>query len=114
MSEKDFNICLLYERYSPLLSEKKRMVFELSYYEDLTLSEIAEHTGTTRQGVRELTRRTCEELLRYESLLGLYGKKKNRDARMERLRALARRISDGALREEMLRLTEEQEGEPDV
>ncbi len=69
MKEKDFSVCLLYDIYAPLLSEKKRTAFELSYWQDLSLSEIAEHTGTTRQGVRELIRRTCEELDEFEKAL---------------------------------------------
>ena len=69
MKEKDFSVCLLYDIYAPLLSEKKRTAFELSYWQDLSLSEIAEHTGTTRQGVRELIRRTCEELEGFEAAL---------------------------------------------
>lgn len=71
MKEKDFSVCLLYDIYAPLISEKKRTAFELSYWQDLSLSEIAEHTGTTRQGVRELIRRTCEELVEYENALHL-------------------------------------------
>ena len=71
MTEKDFSVCLLYDIYAPLISEKKRTVFELSYWQDLSLSEIAEHTGTTRQGVRELIRRTCEELVEFENALHL-------------------------------------------
>ena len=71
MKEKDFSVCLLYDIYAPLLSEKKRTAFELSYWQDLSLSEIAEHTGTTRQGVRELIRRTCEELEEFENALHL-------------------------------------------
>ena len=71
MKEKDFSICLLYDVYAPLLSEKKRTAFELSYWQDLSLSEIAEHTGTTRQGAGELIRRTCEELEQFESALGV-------------------------------------------
>ncbi len=69
MREKDFSVCLLYDIYAPLLSDKKRTAFELSYWQDLSLSEIAEHTGTTRQGVRELIRRTCEELEEFEKAL---------------------------------------------
>ncbi len=71
MKEKNFSICLLYDIYAPLLTEKKRMAFELSYWQDLSLSEIAEHTGTTRQGVSELIKRTCEELESYESAMGI-------------------------------------------
>ncbi len=107
MSKKDFNICFLYEIYSPLLTEKKRTAFELSYYEDLTLSEIAEHTGTTRQGVRELTHRTCEELLKYESLLGLYQKRLEYEEKMGKIRTLAETISDSRLKDEMMKLTGE-------
>ena len=69
MKEKDFSVCLLYDIYAPLISEKKRTVFELSYWQDLSLSEIAEHTGTTRQGVRELLKRTCDELEEFENAL---------------------------------------------
>ena len=69
MKEKDFSVLLLYDVYAPLLSEKKRVAFELSYWQDLSLSEIAEHTGTTRQGVRELINRTCDELAGFEEAL---------------------------------------------
>jgi predicted DNA-binding protein YlxM (UPF0122 family) len=71
MKEKDFSVCLLYDLYAPLLSEKKRTAFELSYWQDLSLSEIAEHTGTTRQGAGELIRRACEELEEFEKALHL-------------------------------------------
>ncbi len=75
VKEKDFSICVLYDIYSPLISQKKKDVFELSYWEDMSLSEIAEHTGTTRQGVRELLKRTCDELYEYEELLHLKEKR---------------------------------------
>ncbi len=71
MKEKDFSLCLLYDIYSPLLNDKKRTVFELSYWQDLSLSEIAEHTGTTRQGVRDLLQRTVDELWELENKLHL-------------------------------------------
>lgn len=90
VKEKDFSVCLLYDIYSPLISEKKRVVFELSYWEDMSLSEIAEHTGTTRQGVRELLNRTLDELSEYESLLHL---KEQR----ERLYKIADEAEDKAL-----------------
>lgn len=71
MKEKDFSVCLLYDIYAPLISEKKRTVFELSFWEDMSLSEIAEHTGTTRQGVRELIKRTIDELEELERQMHL-------------------------------------------
>ena len=94
VKEKDFSLCLLYDIYSPLLNEKKRTVFELSFWEDMSLSEIAEHTGTTRQGVRELIKRTCDELYEYEKMLRLQEKR-------EKILALTEELEDESLREKI-------------
>ena len=74
MKEKDLKGLVLYDLYAPLLSEKKREVFEMYYWDDLSLAEISEHTGTSRQGVRELIVRTVAELSEYEAALGLFEK----------------------------------------
>ena len=75
MFEKDLSLSLLYDIYSPLLSEKKREAFEGYYLSDLSLSEIAQDTGTSRQAVRDLISRTCAELREYEEKLGLLKKR---------------------------------------
>jgi predicted DNA-binding protein YlxM (UPF0122 family) len=70
--EKDLKIGLLLDFYGSLLHEKQRQVIEYYYNEDYSLSEIAELTGITRQGVRdslkrgEATLREIEEKLRFE------------------------------------------------
>lgn len=71
---KDLSITQLYDCYSGLLSEKQRTVFEYYYDDDLSLSEIAEHTGTTRQGVRDLLKRSEEQLKSFEEALRVYEK----------------------------------------
>ena len=71
MFEKDLKLWVLYDRYGVLLSPKKREAFEAYYGEDLSLAEIAEDTGTTRQAVQDLLRRTCEELKRFEEKMHL-------------------------------------------
>ena len=68
---KDLAITELYDCYSALLSDKQRTVFEFYYDDDLSLSEIAEHTRTTRQGVRDLIKRSEEQLRDFEECLGL-------------------------------------------
>ena len=73
---KDLSITELYDCYSGLLSEKQRTVFEYYYDDDLSLSEIAEHTGTTRQGVRDLLKRSEEQLKFFEQTLKVYEKNK--------------------------------------
>ena len=51
--------------------EKQRELFDLYYNEDLSLAEIAEHAGITRQGVRDSIKRAEHALGEMESKLGL-------------------------------------------
>ncbi|MGE5455001.1 MAG: YlxM family DNA-binding protein [Methylocystaceae bacterium] len=62
---------LLYDFYAPLLTEKQRLVWEMYYQEDLSLGEIAEDQGITRQAVHDLIRRSEKALQSYEQRLGL-------------------------------------------
>ena len=68
---KDLNISLLYDFYGDLLTEKQQEVIELYYNEDLSLAEIASHSGISRQGVRDSIKRGEAQLLEFESRLGL-------------------------------------------
>ena len=92
MREKDLKSLVLYDVYAPLLSEKKREVFEMYFFEDLSLSEISEHTGTSRQGVRELIVRTSSELAEYEKALGLVEKEERDKKSAEKLLDISQRI----------------------
>ncbi len=47
---------------------------ELYYNEDLSLAEIAQHSGITRQGVRDSIKRAEFQLLEYENVLGLHAR----------------------------------------
>ena len=71
MFEKDLSLSLLYDLYSPLLSEKKREVFEAYFLSDLSLAEISEETGTSRQAVHDMVKRCEKLLLGYEEKLHL-------------------------------------------
>ena len=61
---------------SKKLSEKKREAFEEYYLSDLSLAEIAEGTGTSRQAVRDLISRASAELVSFEEKLSLLQKRK--------------------------------------
>ena len=76
MFEKNLNMGYLLDFYGEVLSEKKRNVLDWYYNGDLSLSEIAEEIGISRQGVRDIIKKTEEELLFYEERLGLAGKAK--------------------------------------
>lgn len=71
MFEKNLEIGLLLDFYGDIIPEKRRGLMELYYNDDLSLSEIAEQTGVTRQAVREAIKKTETELLFYEEKLGL-------------------------------------------
>ena len=74
MSTKDLSLGFLFDFYGELLSEQRKNVFDLYYNEDLSLSDVAEQIGITRQGVRDTVKKTEKQLLEYESKLGLAGR----------------------------------------
>ncbi len=71
---KNLNITYLLDFYGNLLSEKMLNIMELYYMDDLSLSEIAQQTNLTRQGVRDYIVRGERELLKLEESLKLYEK----------------------------------------
>lgn len=69
--EKIFEQTLLYDFYGELLNSHQRMIYEDAVYNDMSLSEIAEEQGISRQGVHDLLKR-CDKILQdYESKLHL-------------------------------------------
>ncbi len=74
MFEKNLNIGYLLDFYGELLPERKRSVLELYYNEDYSLAEIAEIINISRQGVRDMIKKTEADLFFYEEKLGLAAK----------------------------------------
>ena len=77
MKHDHLELCLLFDFYGEMLTENQRELFDLYYNEDLSLSEIAEHAGITRQGVRDAVVRAEHTLTALEDKLHLvsrYGK----------------------------------------
>lgn len=105
--EKDLNISFLLDFYGDVLSERKRTVLDYYYNDDLSLSEIADEIGISRQGVRELIKKAEEELHFYEEKLGLATR--FRDAQIcaqELLDLLNKENVGGDIRTAALRLSE--------
>ncbi len=71
---KDLTISMLLDFYRHLLTDKQIDALDLYYNQDLSLAEIAEHLGITRQGVRDNIKRGEKQLFEYEKELGLAGK----------------------------------------
>ena len=62
---------ILFDFYGELLTEKQREYIDLHYNEDLSLAEIAEQTGISRQGVWDMIRRGEEAMEDVEKKTGL-------------------------------------------
>ena len=71
MFEKNMNIPYLLDFYGEVLSKRSRSILEMYYSDDLSLAEIAENEGISRQGIRHIIKKGEEELFFLEEHLGL-------------------------------------------
>ena len=69
--EKIIQQGILYDFYGELLTEHQRRVYEGLVYENMSLAEIADEQGISRQAVHDLIKRTDKILQGYEDKLGL-------------------------------------------
>ena len=54
MKNQTYRMTMLYDFYGELLTPRQKEFFDLYYNEDLSLAEIAENYGISRQGVRDV------------------------------------------------------------
>lgn len=85
MFEKDLRIGFLLDFYGEVLTERKRTVLDLYYNDDLSLSEIADELGVSRQAVREMIGKASSELLFLEEKLKLAARFQETQSCAERL-----------------------------
>ncbi|MDE7327723.1 MAG: YlxM family DNA-binding protein [Lachnospiraceae bacterium] len=66
-----YELSILYDFYGELLGDHKKQIFEDYVLNDLSLAEIADNTGISRQGVHDMIRRCTKALRGYEKALHL-------------------------------------------
>lgn len=71
MKNQAYRMTMLYDFYGELLTERQKEFYDLYYNEDLSLAEIAELNGITRQGVRDVIVRAEGILNEMEDKTGL-------------------------------------------
>lgn len=89
---KDLKISVLLDFYGNMLTDKQRDVLELYYNEDLSLGEIGNYAGISRQGVRDSIKRGESVLIELEEKLGLYEKTCHLDKNLKEIYELALKI----------------------
>ena len=99
--EEAFFRTMLFDFYGELLTEKQRDWYDLHYNQDLSLQEIAEQYGATRQAVWSAIRRGEESLREFESKTGLVARAVKRRRCLDRLAALTERLAPGETRREI-------------
>ena len=83
---------MLFDSYGELLTEKQREYFDLHYNEDLSLAEIAQSEGVSRQSVWDIIRRAEETMRRFEEKTGLVARLAAAQEKLARLETM----TDGA------------------
>ena len=68
------DLILLYDYYGDLLTDRQKECFEMRYYQDLSLGEIGEELGISRQGVHENLSRAEALLRNMEAKTGCAGR----------------------------------------
>lgn len=79
---KDLNFTVLLDFYGTLLSTRQADIMNLYYNEDLSLAEIAEDIGITRQGVHDAIKKSERILAETEEKLGLAGRFKQLEKKL--------------------------------
>ena len=89
MKNQTYRMTMLFDFYGELLTDRQKEFFDLYYNEDLSLAEIAENYGITRQGVRDVIVRAEGVMQEVEDKTGLI-------RRFEQMRGHLQAIEDAA------------------
>jgi len=118
MKSDTFYMSMLFDFYGELLTDKQKEFFDLYYNEDLSLTEIAEHAGISRQGVRDAIVRSEAILRDVEERCGLvkkYGRYEDNIGRIAEEAAYIAKVNALSIKnyeiathaERLLKITEE-------
>lgn len=92
--DRKLEISLLLEFYGQMLSERQRELIDYYYNDDLSLTEISELTGITRQGARDGIKKAGAILETYEEKLGMFRSYRARQSAVKALLTRLARLSE--------------------
>lgn len=91
--DKKLTVSLLLDFYGQVLSEKQFHIMDYYYNDDLSLREISEILGITRQGVHDTIKRSEAFLEELEQSLGLYAKWQRLQQQLESIEGAVKEIT---------------------
>ena len=101
---KDLTVSMLMDFYGQMLTDKRYDALDMYYNQDLSLAEIAEEMGISRQGVMAFLRQGEKHLRDFEDKLGLADRFSQISEKTEEMRQCAERISEPEIKKEILQL----------
>ena len=83
--EQRMRLSRLFDMYAGLLTEKQSKCLGYYFYDDMSLSEIADELEVSRQAVYDLLKRVEQTLEKYESKLGLLAQREEQEAKLQQV-----------------------------
>ena len=94
MKNQAYRMAMLYDFYGDLLTDRQKEFYDLYYNEDLSLAEIAENYGITRQGVRDVIVRAEAYLTEIEDKTGLIRRFHTMQSQLREIADCVRQVID--------------------
>lgn len=104
---KNLDFVLLLDCYGSLLTERQRELLEGYYDEDLSLSELAEPLGISRQAVHDSIRRGERQLEAFEAQMGMAARLKACRALFSEISALSRQLPASDVQQQLCAAAEQ-------
>lgn len=92
MKNQAYRMAMLYDFYGDLLTDRQKEFYDLYYNEDLSLAEIAENYGITRQGVRDVIVRAEAYLTEIEDKTGIIRRFHKTQAQLREISGCAKKL----------------------
>ena len=89
LKENAVEMCLLFDFYGAMLTQRQQEIFDLYYNDDLSLSEISEQMQISRQAVRDSVTRSKNLMIGFEQRLGLVRRFQKNSEAFQRIHTIA-------------------------
>lgn len=102
--EKIVEQSLLFDFYGELLTSHQQSVYQDAVFNDMSLSEVADNYGISRQGVHDLLKRCDKTMEEYEDKLHLIAKFSAVRDKLKEIQEMADTMKEGCLQENKERI----------